>query len=352
MGFYEKTIRDIKEKKMNKEAGNHNMIPISYTRYAEYFEGFSPGDYIGILGMTGSGKSRLCRSWIYDIIDFSLKTGYKTKILYFALEDPEIPVAKKIMSHYLYTRHNISVSSKALSSRTAPLPDKYIDLLERDRNFWANVDDMLYVINSRSTPDEIEAAVLKAKNNYPNHHIIVAVDNQSNITQDVGKDISEWSAIKRFSRDIVRRVFCPLGITTITVLQVDADTEKNTFRNANKGSLTAVEPNLSSIGDAKVVAKNMHYVFGLFDPWRFEIKEYPYQGAYNTEVLRGRFRSLIHLKSNEDEIAPRLGLYFDGKHELFQEMPIHTDKEALEKIYNRILAEEQEKRDRFKKTLF
>lgn len=351
MGFYDRTIEDIKKKKLNKEKGNHNMVPISYSRYSDYFEGFTPGDHIGILGMTGSGKSKITRSWLYDILDFSIATNYKVKIIYLALEDPEIPVAKKIMSHYLFTRHNVDISAKALSSKLAPLPDKYLELLEKDRNFWAEVEDRLAIINDRQSPNKIKDFVLKVKEKYPDHHVFVIVDNQSNLIQDE-EDVSEWAAIKRFARDVVRKIFCPLGITTITVLQVDADTEKNTFRNANKGSLTSIEPNLSSIGDAKVVAKTMHYVFGLFDPWRFEIKEYPCQGGYKTDVLRGRFRSLIHLKSNEDEIAPRLGLYFDGKHEVFKEMPMITETEKLNILYNQVIEEEKQKKEKFKNTLF
>lgn len=85
----------------------------------------------------------------------------------------------------------------------------------------------------------------------------------------------------------------------------------------------------------------MHYVFALFDPWRFEIKEYPSSGGYNIEVMRGRFKSLLQLKSNEGEIAPRFGLQFDGLHEIFREMPLKTDKDALTRIYNKILLDER-----------
>lgn len=351
MSTYEKLLEDIIQKKKNKEVGNHNMIPISYKRYNEYFEGFAPGDYIGVLGNTGSGKSRLVRSWMYDMVDFAMDTGYKVKILYFSLEDPSIPVSKKIMSHYLYTKHGISLSSKALSSQKIPLDDKYLEVIEKDKGFWHQFYNIVHIINNDSTPDQIQKRVLSAKDKYPDHHIIVIVDNQSNITQD-SSDTTEWAAIKRLSRDVIRLKFCPLNITTITVLQTDADTEKNTFRNAGKGTLANIEPNLSSIGDAKVVAKSMHYVFALFDPWRFEIKEYPFTGAYKTEILRARFRALLHLKSNEGEIAPRLGLYFDGKHEIFTEMPSISDTEELQQLYDKVDKEEREKIEKLRSKLF
>lgn len=351
MSTYEKLLEDIIQKKKNKEVGNHNMIPISYKRYNEYFEGFVPGDAIGLLGSTGSGKSRLTRSWMYDMVDFAMDTGYKVKILYFALEDPKIPVAKKIMSHYLYTRHNISLSSKALNSQSSPLDDKYIEIMEKDKGFWFQFYNIVHIINEDSSPNQIENRVLSAREKYPDHHIVVIIDNQSNITKD-SEDTNEWAAIKRLSRDIIRLKFCPLKITTITVLQLDFESERNTFRNAGKGSLASIEPNLASVGDAKVVVRSFHYVFALFDPWRFEIKEYPFTGAYKTEILRGRFRSLLHLKTNEGEIAPRLGLYFDGKHEIFTEMPSITDTEELQQLYDKVDKEEREKMEKLRKKLF
>lgn len=61
MSLYDRLIKDIETKKGYKESGNHNMIPFCFPRYFEYFDGFSRGDYIGLLGSTGSGKSRLIR---------------------------------------------------------------------------------------------------------------------------------------------------------------------------------------------------------------------------------------------------------------------------------------------------
>jgi len=89
----------------------------------------------------------------------------------------------------------------------------------------------------------------------------------------------------------------------------------------------------------------MHYVFALFDPWRFEIKEYPSSGGYKIDVMRNRFKALLQLKSNEGEVASRFGLQFDGLHEIFTEMPILKDTESLEKIYGKILLDEKLKRE-------
>jgi len=344
LGWYDKTLEDLLKKKAIRESGGFNGIPLSgFPRYSNYFDGFNPGEYIGLLGMTGSGKSRLMRYWMYNMLDFIMENDYPCKILYFALEDPEIPVMKKIMSHYLFTRHKLSISPKVLNSRELPLPEKFLDALKKDEKFYEHLESIVEITNDLSSPDQIYKKVAETyKELGKDFHIVVLIDNQSNVTQNE-QDATEWAAIKRLSRDIIRLKFCKVGITTITVLQVDADSEKNTFRNAGKGSLINIEPNLSSVADAKVVARSMHHVFGLFDPNRFEIKEYPHSGDYNIDILRGRFKSLINLKTNEEEIAPRLGMLFDGRHEIFQELPKADDKEALEKIYLQIITEEKNK---------
>lgn len=342
MSLYDRVLADIEASRLKKENGGYNMIPFSFQRYSEYFEGWSPGYYIGLLGMTGSGKSKLARQWMYDMIDFSIEYKYPIKIVYFSLEDPELPVGKKVLSHYLYTRHSASVSISQLNSRIKPIPDNVLALIKKDELFWRKLDSILDVVNEITSPNGIHKKVAEVYKQYgKTHHIVVVLDNQSNITCDAEDEGNEWAAIKRLSRNIIREKFCLNGITTLAVLQCDFDTEKFTFRNAGKGSLISIEPNLASIGDAKVVARSMHYVFGLFDPSRFEISDYPKVGDYNINILRGAFRALIHLKSNEDKIAPRFGLLFDGKHEVYSQMPMVDDKDGLNKIYERIMNEER-----------
>lgn len=346
MGLYDKVLADVIIKKERREKGEFNGIPYCFPRYYPYFDTFNKGEYTGILGNTGSGKSRLLRFWMYHMVNFIMENDYPSKILYFSLEDPEIPVGKSIMSHYLYTRQGLAITAKMLNSSDKPLKDDYIKAIKNDSKFFREFDSIVEVINDLSTPNEIYNKVAQTfKEIGDTHHIIVLIDNQSNITRD-SQDPTEWDAIKRLSRDIVRLKFCKAGITTITVLQVNADQEKNTFRNAGKGSLTNIEPNLSSIGDATVVAKTMHNIFALFDPNRFEIKEYPFAGQYNIDVLRGNFRSLLHLKSNTSEIAPRFGMLFSGAFEVFEAMPLPDDTESLRKIYAKIMDAEREKRVR------
>jgi Steigviridae replicative DNA helicase len=354
MSLYDDTISEIEQKKKNKEAGKFNGIPFFLERYREYFDSFEKGNYIGILANSGVGKSRFMRSIIYDMIEFSMMNDYKVKLLYFALEDDKKQINKKIIAHYLYCKHGISLSQSYLNSIHEPLPDKYLELIKKNEKFWRMLEDIVYIINDATSPNEIQYHCEKAHAKYgKEYHMIAFIDNYANITKDP-EDKSEWESVRRLSRNIVRLNLCKkLDMTVIALLQCDVETEKNTFRNVGAKGLISIEPNASSLGDVKVIIRDFFVLFGLFSPWRYEIKEYPYSGAYSVEILRGRLLALLMLKNNNGEIGPRLAMHMDAKHEVFKELPKIEDTTELQRLYTDILNEEKMKREKnFKNKLF
>jgi len=258
MGLYERVLQSIINKKERKEKGLHNGIPFPFERYKDYIPSIDKGSYIGILGSSGIGKSRWIRdAFVYKTLEFSKKNNYPVKILYFALEDGDEAIYKKMMIHYLYTRHHIDISAKYLDSKDVPIPDKYLNYLKQDADFYKEFDESVYIINNCSSPSEIQKVSHELHKKYgETHHLIAIIDNYSNITKDAHHN-TEWEAIKTLSRNVIRLDLCKkLNMTVVAVLQVDAETEKHTFRNAGKVNLSAVEPNISSIGDAKVIMRD------------------------------------------------------------------------------------------------
>lgn len=353
MSLYEKVVRELKIKKERKERGLHNGIPFAFPRWQDYYPCIEKGQYIGVLAASGIGKSRFIRhTFVYKVIEFSLLADYPVKILYFALEDNKIAVYKKIIAHYLYKQKGIRVSAKLIDSINEPLPDNIMEHIINDEEFYKLVEDRLILINDALTPNQIADQCRKAHEAYgKTHHIIAIVDNYANLCQDP-QDTSEYLAIKRFSRNLVRLELCKkMNLTVIAVLQADYESEKNAFRNVGK-PISSLEPNLASLGEIKIISRDMYSVFALFAPIRYEILKYPsVKDGYDIGRLKNRFRSLIHLKSNEGDMAPRLPLYFDGGVEEFTEMP-RLDDVALDNLYKHIEKEEAEKRERLYQTIF
>lgn len=348
MRFYEKVLAHLEEKKCIKEKGNFNGIPMPFERYSEYVPTIDKGVYYGLMAGPGEGKSRFSRfAFVYQPIKFSLKTGYPIKILYFALEDNRMQIYKHIIIHYLWERHNISISLKELESKDKPLSNFYLNKIREDHDFYTFLEENLFILEDLTTPDAIFETCKKAYEKYGDDvHYIVIIDNYANIINN-GKYNSEWEAIGKLSREYIRLHLCrKLNMSVIGIVQSDLDSVKYTARNAGKGGLSSIEPNLGSFGNNKQITRDFHVIWALFTPWRYEMSYYMQtsnQEGYNIEILRNRFKSLIMLKNNLGEMAPRLGLFFDGLHEVFTEMPRTDDKEQLNLLYERLRQQQMER---------
>jgi hypothetical protein len=346
MSYYEQQfLKDINDKRERKINGEYNGIPFCFPNYQNYVQSIDKGIYYCLASGPGNGKSFWMRyAFIYEPLKFALQTGYKIKILLFALEDSKSQIYKNICAHYLWERHGIYISKKILDSKIEPLPEKYLKFLQKDIEFYKIFEDMVYIIDDISEPDEMLAACEKCYNKFgEEYHYIGIVDNYANISQ--GSYKSKYEAVDTFSSQHVRMNLCKkLNFSFLAIVQNDMESEKNAGR-YNGGNISSVEPTLGSFGDIKIISRSMHVIWALFNPWRYGILTYPNTKGYNIDLLRNKFRSLLMLKNNLDEMAPRLGLYFDGSKGTFEELPAVNDEEALRKIYDKVLQEEQKIRE-------
>lgn len=349
--LFDTVFKDILEKKLRREKGLFNGIPFPFDRYRDFIPSIDKGSYHGILAGPGVGKSRLARYiYIYSVLKFSIENNYPVKIIYFALEDSDISVYKKIICHYLWQRRKIDLSPYTLDSKTKILEDGFLNAIKDEREFFIKLEDSFKIVNDATTPSEIFNTCVGAHNKFAaTHHMIALIDNYANITKEKHHK-EEWDAIGDLSRQYVRLKLCKeMDWTVVAILQQDMDSEKNAFRSAGKASIASLEPNLASIGGYKLLSRDTHILFGLFSPWRYEITRFPNAEGYQTDILRNNFRSLSIIKTNEGMMAPRLGLYFDGRREIFSEMPLPHELQKLETIYQNIVEEEQKRKEKFVK---
>ena len=182
--LYDKTLKEIIEKKERKVNGQFNGIPVPFSKYSEYFDSFDKGSYVQLLGGTGVGKSSLKHHLIYSMVEFSYANDYPIKILDFSLEDVGIEVCKKRIIHYLWKRHKIDISQKYLNSKDYPLDDRYINLIKQDELFFRKFENTVAVVNDCTNPDEIHKMCENAYEKYgKTHHIVIFIDNYANVTR-------------------------------------------------------------------------------------------------------------------------------------------------------------------------
>lgn len=350
MNLHEVVISEITDKKLRKENGEITGIPFPFPKLQQDISEIAQGDYFLLLSESGQGKSKLSRNmFVYHPLQFSERTGYNVKILYFALEDPKKKVYKNLICHYLYTRQKYSIGLDMLDSKGEYiLPKNALELIANDKPFYDKLNKNLFIIDDCLTCTDILRACDDFKRTLNgDEHVIVIVDNYANLLPEKGQ--SEWDATRAFSRNVVRLKLCKeYNWTVAGILQESADTTKERFRNVAAGKSTAgvLEPNNSTIGDVKVVIRDCYYALGLFNPWKYEVLKYPNHKSYDIDIMRNNIRFVNIFKNNEGITGNRVGLFFD-KHECFHEMPSIDKEEELDRIYRGVLEEEKLKKQKY-----
>lgn len=366
--LYNKVLAGILKNKTIKQEGGYTGIPYPFPRLCEYLPLIERGHSIGILGATGSGKSRFARYvFVYHVYKFYKQTGYKVRIVFLSLEDNKEKVYKSIICHYLKDIHNISISLQELDSKSRELPDHVVDALLEAEKYFTEFETIVSLVDGSNTPEGIlelcsqialklgkttryktviEGVEVEQKRYQSDTHVICIADNMSNIDVAHVKE-EDMVAMLRFAKDVVREKLCnSLGWTVVTILQQDFQSERQQYTSSGQSIVGKLEPSLATIGDSKRVARSMHLIFGLFNPSRYELLHYPTppktdpNNCYRIDILGNRFRSLRILKSNDSDTGMRIPLKFNGISEIFEEMPLPKTAE-LQQYYQELTKNSQ-----------
>lgn len=361
--LYDRIIETIAKNKESKANGDYIGIPYPYQRLNSYLSCIDRGQAIGILGPTGSGKSRLTRfTFLYNTFKFHMETGYKLKIMYFCMEDSKEMTYNFVLCNYLYDKYRIKISVQELTSKTGELPDDVYIKLAEAREYFKNFEEVVTFIDGEDNPkriyeicrevalklgneetymEVIEGVEVEQVRYESDTHVIAVFDNMSNFASD-DYNGNEQVAILRFVKDYMRLRLCNFyNWTCVLVLQMDFESERQSFTRNGETIASKLEPSLASIGDSKRSSRSLHLIFSLFAPHRHELPQYPLPSKFNPEyfyditILGNSFRSLRVIKSNYTETGMRVPLLFDGVTETFTELPQPNTPE-LKQIYDDI----------------
>lgn len=360
MTLFDTVISGIEKNKLVREKGGYIGIPYPFARLRNHIPVMEKGHSIGILAGTGVGKSRFARFvFVYEVYKFVKETGYPAQVFYFPLEDNKEKVYKNMICHYLREKLNILLTPQELDSKTAngSLPDWVLTEIKKARDYFTDLESVVHIIDHISDPidiynlcqrwskkhGDIEYKIVKQDNGEEirtpskytpktDMHNILIVDNMSNFDSERGMD--EREMMVKFAKLYVRKWLCNFfKWTCVQVMQMSFDKERQQFSNNGMSIISKIEPSLDGIGEAKVIARSMHIIFGLFNPERYEILAYPNSNGYDIAKLGNCFRALKVLKCNDAQDGMRFGLFFDAIGEIFTELPLPSDKDALDKWY-------------------
>lgn len=381
MGLFETVINDILKNKEIRKAGGNVGIPVSFRRLSEYIPVIEKATSIGILGATGSGKSRFTRSeYVYHPYKFHKETGYPLKIILFPLEDSKEKVYRNLICHYLYECYNIYINLQELNSTGKRiLPDFVEEKIKEAKEFFNDFEDVVTIVDGMNTPTEIykfceeyalntgiieeyeieiEGEIKQQSRYIANNgvHTIIVVDNMSNIDIEEGvKD--EREAIVKFCKTLVRDRLCNyFKFTVIQVLQQDFASERQSYTNGGDLVISKLEPSLAGIGDSKTVSRSMHIVLGIFHPSRYGIMQYPTPSrkepnkTYRLDILGNKFRSLSILKANDSDFGLKVPFLFEAVTEVMRELPA-IGSDELQQIYDKTAKNHPEQYSKLKKAV-
>lgn len=362
---FDNTLAKLKRNKEIRESGKFVCIPYPFPRLAEVLPGIERGQHIGLTAGTGISKSKFSRFiFVYSIYKFlkdNPNSGIKPKIFLFLLEDPWSKVMNNMICHHLKVAHKIDLNPKDLESKAKVLTDENLKLVEMCREYFSDLGQYLTVTDHVHNPFGIykevrdymelhgtvefeekmdeEGKPVKIGKSYtpndPEEHVIVIMDNLSNITKEA-KHASTWDAMGEWTSKYARRLLCKFfDCTVLTIQQQDFESQKLAYSmyqgEAIKGK---VKPSLASLGDNKQTSRDYHLILGLFSPERFKFEE---DLGYDITILKNDYRNLSVLKSNDTDTGYEVGLYFNGAAEQFIELP-HPQRQPqdLQQFYERV----------------
>lgn len=355
--IFKRSLEQIKRNKQRRLQGLVNNIPFGFPRFEEFVPGLQRKNYTIVTASSGVGKSKLTKYlYVISVINFILanpQMGIKLKIFYFCLEESKEAFIQSIKCYKLFELYGKIVDIKNLRSNTGILDDEteaqiealdpwfdvfeetveIIDYIRKPYAIYKHVEEYLEnpevgawtykeVPVTRKAADGstfVESQRVRNFYNYVNQdtYVEVITDHIGLLEPEKGMD-GVWDAIGKYSSTysvaLRDRYYC----SVINVQQQVAEQEKKQYTYKGNSIESKLEPSLDGLGDNKTTQRDADEVIGLFAPTRYEIDEHR---GYNIATFQDNYRSLSVLKARDGVPNIRLGLFFNGAVNFFEELP-------------------------------
>lgn len=348
-------IADLRERKRTIEKGGINCIPLPFKRFRTEIPGIEQEQYVVVTAPTKGGKSQFASYvYLYHAIDYAFAhpTQCSVHVIYFALEESQMRIKHRYISHLLYQLDHIRVSPTDLRSTDVdfPLSDGILNLLETPRykerlEFFdrcvqfetedTNPTGILRVceeyaksvgeyksVKKKSRGGSQEVEVFQSYIPYDKkHYKIVFIDHIGLVDLERGMTLKQ--SMDKLSEYCVKYLRNRYKFTIVAIQQQAMESE----------GLEAIKqkrmmPSVATLGDTKYTARDANLVIGLFDPSFFGLptfNKYVIHDSNNNGLFNYcRFAQLIRGRDGEQGgICP---LFFDGAVCHFEELPPPDDQ--------------------------
>lgn len=319
-----------------KASGLSNNIPFPFKKMEEHIPGVEREQYVILTAGTGVGKTKMTkRLYVFNPIEYVLKTE-KTdlKIFYFSLEESKDRFILSIYSYFLWKKYKVARSvNELLSIGKARLSGQELEIIKDITPFISEVLSYIEVITSIRNPTGmylyvkdwverhgemsyrpmiIKGKEIKARDTYtPNHpdrYVIVVVDHFSLLQPEkeaptLHQTISLLSSNYFLDLRDMYKCSC-VGVQQQAAAQESVDNFK----------YDKVEPSLNGLADNKTTSRDANKVYGVFMPYRYDIK------VYRGQKVVPELVSFSVIKNREGISNLHLLLSFNGRIGDYEEM--------------------------------
>lgn len=381
MSLFNRTLERIKQNKSNRESGKYNCIPFPFNRLRPYLPGIIKGVQYLITANSGVGKTQLAKYMFvyspYKFVKENPDANIKLKILYFALEESKEEFMNTMISNRLKEEYNINMPVTDLQSFDKPLSDNVLAKIEQCSEYFKDLENSVEIIDSISNPTGIykyvkkysrengvhfyynfrekdlskrititESQYFRLSNqeqeefayshyepNDPDEYVIVLVDHMSLLHPEKSDTLHEamTSMSANYARKQITKHF---KYVFVGIQQQASDKEKMLYTYKGGAIESKLEPSLDGLGDNKTTQRDALVVLGLFAPDRYQIENHL---GYDITKLKDNYRCLSILKNRIGSPNKKLGLFFDGVSNIFEELPTNMRGEDYEHIKRKLL---------------
>lgn len=361
MTLRERVINNLQIRRQRLLDGQLNLIPSPYPRFSDDFLGIEQSCYYTVTSFTKGGKSQFTSyTFIYKPLMFCYhsKVDIDIKILYFPLEETPERILHRFISWLLFNFSDgrIRVSPKELRSTKTPVSQEILDIIASDeiQDIIKYFEDHVVFPDEPGNPTGIykycikyaeehgkvftktakrkdEFGVVKEvqvfdryEQNNPNEYRLVIVDTINLIDTERGMTLKQ--AMDKLSEYCAKYLRNRYHYSPVIIQQQAFESESN-----EAFKLGRVRPSVAGLGDSKYTSRDSNVVLGLFSPFRFALKEYE---GYDISKFKDNIRFLEMIVNRDGEMGGLCPLFFDGAICQFNELPLPTDKAALQQVYN------------------
>lgn len=355
----ERVLNKLEERRNNIINGNINCIPFPFANFREDIPGIEQGRYISITGATKSSKSQFASKLLFEALLYAYyhPEQLDIHIRYFPLEETPEGIMERFMSYLLFLKSGkqirISPSDLRSTNNDKPVNTDILDLLQHEEyQSIIKFFEEKIVFSSQTNPTGIyleckrfaeENGIIHRKTvkykdergntvesdkgfdyyeqNNPKQYRIIFVDHLGLVSVEKGMDLRQsMNKMSEYFVELRNRY----NYTPIIIHQ------QAMFESLDAYKMDKLEPQISNLGDAKAVARDLDLCIGVFSPYKYNLPNYK---GYDITKFKDNIRFVSVLLNRNGLCNGVLPLYFDGAVNYFNTLCAPNNNAELEKVY-------------------